>query len=301
MERGHATIGSVPQAFRHASTRFDPDLGIAWCFMNPKPRPCITMELLEDVRSCQHRWEDINRSAIERGKAPPIRYGVLASLSPGVYSYGGDLGLFIGYIQNRDRESLRTYARMCIEDVYLMSVNLNLPMTTISLVQGDALGGGFEAALSCNVIVAEKQANFGLPEILFNLFPGMGAYSLLSRRIGPVKTEKLITSGSMYSASEMHEMGVVDLLAEDGKGEQAVYEYAARHSRKRNAFQSILQVRHRVHPVSREEMLDVAEIWVDAAMNIGPKELRVMERLVKAQEKVQEADGGPEAVQEIRA
>lgn len=301
MEKNPVPMDAVQQVYKHAVTRFDPDQGIAWCYMNPKPRPCITLELLADVRKCQHLWEHVNRSAIERGKEPPIRYGVLASLSPGVYSYGGDLGLFIRYIQDRDREGLRTYARMCIEDVYLMSVNLNLPMTTISLVQGDALGGGFEAALSCNVIVAEKRAQFGLPEILFNLFPGMGAYSILSRRIGAVQAEKLITSGVMYSASEMHERGVVDLLAEDGEGERAVCEYVARHARKRNAFQSILQVRHRVHPVSREEMMDIAEIWVNAAMSIGSKELRVMERLVRAQGKLQEVYGGSEAVQEIRA
>ncbi|MDH3258516.1 MAG: crotonase/enoyl-CoA hydratase family protein, partial [Deltaproteobacteria bacterium] len=245
-------------------------------------------------------WEHMNRSAIEKGKEPPVRYAVIASLFPGVYNYGGDLELFIGYIQNRDREGLRTYARMCIEDVYLMSVNLNLPMTTISLVQGDALGGGFEAALSCNLIIAEKGAQFGFPEILFNLFPGMGAYSLLSRKIGASRAEKVIVSGSLFSASEMHEMGVVDLLSEDGEGEQAVYEYVARHARRRNAFQSILQVRHRVHPISREELMDVAEIWVDATMNIGSKELRTMERLVRAQEKTRENPNGIVAFQKLR-
>ena len=51
-------------------------------------------------------------------------------------------------------------------------------------MQGECLGGGFEAALSSDVIVAEKSARFGFPEILFNLFPGMGAYSFLERKIG---------------------------------------------------------------------------------------------------------------------
>lgn len=277
-------VNSLKQSLKHSSMRLDREQGIAWCFMNPAPRPCITVDLLEDVRECQRLWSILIREAIEEGKVPPIRYSVLASMFPGVYSYGGDLALFTTYINDGNREDLRTYAHMCIEDVYLMSVNLNLPMTTISLVQGDALGGGFEAALSCNVIVAEKQANFGLPEILFNLFPGMGAYSILSRKIGASKAERIIMNGSLYSASEMHEMGVVDILTDEGEGEQAVYDYVARHGRKRNAFQSILQVRHRVHPVSREELMDVADIWVDAAMNIGSKELRIMERLMKAQE-----------------
>jgi DSF synthase len=300
MEQTPKNLDFLQRPLTHAVKRFDPEQGIAWCYMNAKPRPCITLELLEDVRKCQHLWEHMNRSAIEKGKEPPVRYAVVASLYPGVYNYGGDLELFIGYIENRDREGLRTYARMCIEDVYLMSVNLKLPMTTISLVQGDALGGGFEAALSCNLIIAEKGAQFGFPEILFNLFPGMGAYSLLSRKIGASRAEKIIVSGSLYSASEMHEMGVVDLLAEDGEGEQAVYDYVKRHARRRNAFQSILQVRHRIHPICREELMDVAEIWVDATMNIGSKELRTMERLVRAQENARENPNGIVAFQKLR-
>jgi len=57
--------------------------------------------------------------------------------------------------------------------------------------------------------VAEKNAKMGLPEIMFNLFPGMGAYHLLCRRLPAVKAEQLILSGHTYSADELHEMGVV--------------------------------------------------------------------------------------------
>ncbi len=49
-----------------------------------------------------------------------------------------------------------------------------LPFVTVALVEGDALGGGFEAALSCDVIVATPQAKFGFPEVLFHLFPAWG-------------------------------------------------------------------------------------------------------------------------------
>lgn len=284
-----ASVETVQQYYhyRQLITRFDADQGIMWCYMNPKPKPCITLDLLADVRNCQRLWEQVNTTAMEQGTGIPIRYGVLASRSPGVYSLGGDLELFLGYIRNRDRDGLRAYARMCVEDVFLMAVNLNLPMTTIALVQGDALGGGFEAALSCNFIVAEKSAQFGLPEVLFNLFPGMGGYSMLARKLDAVRAERIITSGSIYGAEEMHRMGVVDLLAEDGEGETAVQEFVARHSRRRNAYQSIVKVRQLVNRITLEELLDIAEIWVDAALNLGPKDLRVMERLVKAQEKTQ--------------
>jgi DSF synthase len=59
--------------------------------------------------------------------------------------------------------------------MYENIIHLDRDVTTIALVQGDALGGGFETALSSNVLIAERSAKLGFPEILFNLFPGMGA------------------------------------------------------------------------------------------------------------------------------
>ncbi|OGI57239.1 MAG: hypothetical protein A2V58_06475 [Candidatus Muproteobacteria bacterium RBG_19FT_COMBO_61_10] len=53
----------------------------------------------------------------------------------------------------------------------------------------------------------------------------MGAYTLLARRLDPARAEKIILSGKIYSAEELYEMGVVDVLANDGEGEQAVYAY----------------------------------------------------------------------------
>ena len=57
--------------------------------------------------------------------------------------------------------------------MYGNSAAFHTPLITIALVQGDALGGGFECALSFDVLIAERSAKMGLPEVLFNLFPGM--------------------------------------------------------------------------------------------------------------------------------
>ena len=160
------------------------------------------------------------------------------------------------------------------------------PITTISLVQGDALGGGFEAALASDIIVSEKQAQFGFPEVLFNLFPGMGAYNLLSRRIGMQQTERMLLNGKLYRAEELHAEGVVDILSEDGRGENAVYEHIVRQAGRRNAQQAVLQIRRKLRPLLYEELMEVKEIWVDTAMRLGPREIRLMERIVNAQARV---------------
>src|SRR3546814_20319266 len=99
--------------------------------------------------------------------------------------------------------------------------SLDLPMLTIGLVQGAALGGGFEALLSFDYIVAERGATFGLPEILFGLFPGMGAHAILSRKLGSAMADRLIVPNRTYTAEEMYEPGLVHPLAENGEGVEA--------------------------------------------------------------------------------
>jgi DSF synthase len=274
------------QSYKNMVARFDAAQGIMWTYFDTRPRPCVTKDLLDEYLECQRLVTQVDRTALETGNDCPIRFLVLASKTPGIYSLGGDLHLFKRCIETRDRETLRQYASACIEALHLMANNLFLPLTTISLAQGDALGGGFEAALSCSVIIAERRARFGFPEVMFNLFPGMGAYSFLARRIGAVKAERIILSGSVFTAEEFHEMGIVDVLVGDGGGEGAVHTYVEKHKRRPNAYESVYRARQRYHPISREELTDIAEIWVDTAMRVRAKDLRIMEMLVKSQDRL---------------
>src|SRR3990170_2092582 len=156
--------------------------------------------------------------------------------------------------------NLRDAVGLCLRygrpDVqYPRSQSFFSPMlTSIALVQGDALGGGFECALASDLIVAEESAQLGFPEILFNLFPGMGAYSLLSRRIGMRAAENLILSGSILQACKLHEMGVVDVLARDGEGQAAVRGWIAANGKRRNGLQGVLRSRQHVFPITRAEL-----------------------------------------------
>jgi DSF synthase len=175
------------------------------------------------------------------------------------------------------------YAKLCVDNIYPRICNYNSPMTTISLVQGEALGCGFETALASNVIIAERRSRMGLPEILFNLFPGMGAYSLLSRRVGIKRAEEMIFSGHIYTAAELHEMGVVDVLVEDGTGEAAVHDYVSRNERRRNGMQAVFNCRRHLNPISYDELLNITNIWVDTALRLEEKDLKLMSRLARAQ------------------
>jgi len=278
-----STISPHPTSYRHLRTRFEPQYGALWCYLAPHPCSCFNFEVLEELRRFQ---EKIERFADNEGRGVGVRYVILASVTPGVFNFGGDLRLFIRCLQENDAETLRRYAKKCIDVLYAHAVGFHLPITTISLVQGDALGGGFEAALASDIIVSEKRAQFGFPEVLFNLFPGMGAYNLLQRRIGMRRTERMLLNGKLHRAEELHAEGVVDILAEDGRGENAVYEHIVRQAGKWNAQQAVLQVRRKLRPLLYEELMEVKEIWVDSALRLGPREIRLMERLVNAQTRV---------------
>jgi len=263
---------------------FDEQDKILWCSWNISGRPIFTLRLGREIRTLQRGVQQLFRDQ-PAGAQAPIRYIVWSSKFPGVYSLGGDLELFVELIRKRDREQLLEYATTCCDIVHLNSVSCEAPLITVALVRGDALGGGFEAALSSNLVIAERSAKFGLPEILFNLFPGMGAYSLIARRIGAAQAERMILSGRIYGAEELYELGLVDVLADDGKGDEAVYEYIDQFGRRHSAHRAIYNIRRHVNPVTYDELLSVTRAWVETALALDESDLRRMERLARAQDR----------------
>lgn len=274
------TLQAQQNGYSHLTTYYDEHNQIAWGYMHAEPRPCFTSTLLSELTSW---WQGIG-SRIDNPGVTDTRYVVLASSHDGVYNLGGDLNLFHKLIQERDYDNLLRYAHACIDALYLNAMHLSRPQVkTITLVQGDALGGGFECALSGNVLIAERGCKLGFPEILFNLFPGMGALTLLGRKIGYQEAEKVILSGKLYSAEELFEIGAVDVLAEEGEGEIAVYEFVRKEAKQRNGCFALRAAREIAQPISYEELIRIAELWVDAALRLENKDLRMMERLVSRQ------------------
>lgn len=276
----------LDEHYSQLSTRFDPEYGMLWTYSNPEGVPCFNLTFLEELIRHHNSIKHSDAQVLVDGQQHVIRYSIGASLTPGVFNLGGEISLFRELIRNRDRAGLLSYATMCVDALILRIHHFDLPVTTISLVQGDALGGGFEAALTSDIIIAERRSIMGFPEILFNLFPGMGAYSLLGRKVGSANAEKIILSGKMYKAEELHEMGVVDVLAEDGNGENALYEYIKKQERRANGYLAVQRARHRFNPVTHQELLDITTIWVDAALKLTEKDLKVMDRLVRSQQKL---------------
>ncbi|MFD0343656.1 enoyl-CoA hydratase/isomerase family protein [Streptomyces sp. NPDC127117] len=152
---------------------------------------------------------------------PGVRVAVLTSSHERAFCVGADLKERNSFT---DAELLRQRptARAAYTGV------LELPMPTIAAVHGFALGGGFELALSCDLIVADRTAVVGLPEVSVGVIPGGGGTQLLPRRIGAARAAELVFSARRVEAAEALGLGLVDELVEAGQDRAAALALAGR-------------------------------------------------------------------------
>ncbi|HAF42492.1 MAG TPA: enoyl-CoA hydratase [Sphingobium sp.] len=258
--------------------RWDADLATLWAFMTPIERPNSNLGLIRDTMA----WQRESRRVFG-DKGGMLKFMVLGSRFPGVFNLGGDLEMFAECIQRRDRETLLKYGVACCEIVDRIWHCNDMNIINIGLAQGDALGGGLEALMCFDVIIAERQARFGLPEVLFGLFPGMGAYSILQRRVGPVLARQMIADGRIYTADEMYDMGIVTQVVETGEGEAATARWIRDHMAHHAGYVGINRAGRRVNPMTLAELTDIVEMWTETALSLSDRDLRMMRRLAAAQ------------------
>jgi DSF synthase len=243
----------------------------------------FSTDLLLDLCALQKSIRDAKGTWPHHGTMRPIDYVVLRSAHPDYFSLGGDLAHFRRCIEQGNRRALRDYSMLCVDMIYDWSTQMSQRTTSIALVQGRALGGGFEAALASDYLIAEEHSEFGFPEILFGLFPCTGGMSLLAHRIGARQAERMMSNGRIYTARELHAMGVIDEICPKGQGVLAVEKFIAAHQRHQQARLKLQCGRHRLAPLNYEELRTVVEEWVETAMNLGAEDLRVMDMLIQMQ------------------
>ncbi len=263
---------------------YDSERCALWTFMHPSGRPTFTPRMLADFE----QWQELIAGNFGPGRIP-IKYLFLGSRAPGVFCFGGDLKLFRDLILQRDRVGLVAYGRRCVEILNRNFHALDLPMLTIGLVQGQALGGGFEALMSFDFLVAERGANFGLPEVTFGLFPGMGAHAFLARKLGTAIADRLILDNETYSAEKLYELGIVHKLAEPGDGIAAVREFLAKSERRHFGLVNARRAMRVSAPIAMEEFYRIVDLWADAALQLSEQDLKLMQRLAMAQERLMKA------------
>ena len=275
----------LQRRLRHLQVTYDGASRAIWVEFKYQNRPCFSRGLLEDLTTVQRFIKQAAQTGYRLGQGNRMLFQIVASVDERVFNLGGDLAYFIRLISAGNREALHQYARTCIEIEYASVTHYDIPFTTIALVEGTALGGGFEAALSTNILIAETRARFGFPEVSFGLFPGMGALSLLLRKINPAQARRLIMDSRVYTAAELYEMGVVDILTQDGDGRKAATDYMRRNIPRVHGLHGFQAAVDRILPITYEELSDIIDLWVDTALQLSEKNRRLMAYFARAQTK----------------
>ncbi len=282
----------APEDDSTLATEWDTSLDALWVFMQPRPGLPLNFSaaLLAAFEHLLNRVEENHWHWNAGSGESRLRYLVLASRHPRYFALGGDLAFFQSCIESGNIGALRGYSLRCLDLIHRLFAAAG-EVTTIALVQGRALGGGFETALSASHLIAERGAQFGFPEISFGTFPCTGAMSLLASRIGLRRAAAFVRNPKVHLAEDLYGLGIVDELCEPGEGETAVKRFISEHRRRYNARMALQRAEARMGTIDIAELQRVVEDWVATAMALSPDDRRVLATLVR----MQAADAGASA------
>ncbi|SEB44423.1 DSF synthase [Tenacibaculum sp. MAR_2009_124] len=264
--------------YKHVEVNYIPEKETAVWKIKTEGIPNFT---LEGLREFTRFSEDLKIMFTDNSY--PLKYLVSCSGHNEVYNLGGDLPYFLNCIKTKDREGLREYAHLSIDAIYNIYTAFNLSAVSIALVEGNAYGGGFECAMAHDLIISNSKAKFCLPENKFNLFPGMGAYSFLCRKLNFKTASEILYGGNVYSSREMFDFGLIDQINDNTTGVDSITSYIDKIDRNYNFNHSHFQCLKKVFPLQKKELLEITNIWVEACLKMNTADLRRMELIVNAQ------------------
>ena len=289
-DRQQSLTALMKRPYRYVRLEWSEELSALRVRTCVKPIQCYSLAAMAEL---QRVFSDIAETA------GLVKHFIMTSDVPGVFNFGGDLSLFVLLIRARDIDSLRMYGRRCVDLVWWMENASRLGVHTTVLVQGDTLGGGLESVMPFHKVIFERSAQAGFPEVLFNLFPGMGAWNFAIRKSGFAVANEMILSGRLYTADQLLRRQLVDLVVEDGEGEAAIEAVVRAVTPRLRGTLAALEARRFAAPITYEMLMQIVEQWTEAAMTLTDRDLRLMERLARAQ--VRKAGGAQDgAIEEIK-
>ena len=270
------TVNWSPDQFDGIAVRYDAASASVIVAFEADEVPSCTMRV---VRSLHAAYDQIAQA---RADGVEIEQMLLTSRMDGIFNMGGDLGLMARAARSGDRATLDDYGRLTAGLVHRTWNGLGAGLTSIAVVDGDAFGGGCEAALSANIVVASRRSRFAFPETRFCLFPGMGATSLVGRKVSPDFAAAAIGDGRLLDAPLASSLGLVDRLT-SRNAEKSLLRFLASNAAARSRIGEIARLRRLQAGYSIEEANTIVQQWVDAVLLAPDRTLVHIERIVKAQ------------------
>jgi enoyl-CoA hydratase len=177
--------------------------------VNP-PLNLVTRELTEELHDALTRI----------AASDDVRVVVLTGAGDRAFCAGSHIGEFEG-LKGRVAEG-----KLLLEKLVYRQL-ARLPMPTIAAIERDALGGGLELALCCDLRIASERARLGMPEVRLAVLPGSGGTQRLPRVVGPARAKELILTGRIVDAAEAERIGLVNRVVPAGQARAAADGVAA--------------------------------------------------------------------------
>ncbi|MGP8232826.1 MAG: crotonase/enoyl-CoA hydratase family protein [Methylovirgula sp.] len=262
---------------------YEPQIKTLWVTIAPEPKPVFTLGLVDSVSRLQRAivslWgkEDYGQS--------PIRFFAYRAKGP-IFTFGGDLDFYLDCIGRGDRGALQEHARLSIEGVLGNATSLSGTAITMATIEGKGIGGGIDAPLSCNMVIAEEQTSFSYPEVKFNHFP-VASVAVLSRRVGTRAAHKLLSTGTEFTAAEFEALGALDAVAAAGQGEAWLRKFASETMPMHAARLGLYEAFHRRRAEEfRSELIALAAAWTDHMLKLSPMEISRLQRISVGQDRM---------------
>ena len=143
---------------------------------------------------------------------------ILHSTQPAGFSAGADLRELYERSQGMEKAAATRGVREFLERIHgVMNALDAAPLTTIAAVHGVTFGGGFELALVCDIIIADRMARFCFPELRLGLIPGFGGIPRLKRDLGNAVVRDLLLTGRSFNVMKAQQIGLVSQIAAEGE------------------------------------------------------------------------------------
>ena len=187
---------------------------------------------------------------------------IISSARPEGFCAGADLRELYRLRQELPRAELLSGLRDFLERIHCVMNTLDsAPLTTIAAVHGVAFGGGFELALTCDLIVADKMARFCFPELRLGLIPGFGGIPRLKRDLGNAVVRDLLFTGRSINATRAQSVGLVSQVAAEGEALRVARATAAQI--KKFDRDTAIAAKKFVKPLPEQELRREIEIFCD--------------------------------------
>jgi enoyl-CoA hydratase/carnithine racemase len=234
---------------------------LSWQILNGAIEVALHREPCNEIGS-QTLEELESLAAALPGLAKDAHTLIIYSTLKSGFSAGADLRELYNGAQGMEKDVAVRGVREFLERIHHVMNTLDaVPLTTIAAVHGVTFGGGFELALVCDMIIADRMARFCFPELRLGLIPGFGGIPRLKRDLGNAVVRDLLLTGRSFNVMKAQQIGLVSQIAAEGEALRVARATASQMGKFDR--QTAAAAKEFIKPIPYEELKREIEIFCD--------------------------------------